>query len=124
MAAFKRIDHIALHVSDLPASIVFYETHFGFINYFEQVTQKGTKIAYLRLADTVLELVDREDLEMGGFHWCLETDDFDEAILQLKHSGLEILQPPQPTEAREPKESGWRRVVFKGPDGEQIEIRG
>ena len=28
------------------------------------------------------------------------------------------------TAAREPREKGWRRVVFRGPDGEQIELRG
>ena len=27
MVAYKRIDHIALHVSDLAASIKFYESH-------------------------------------------------------------------------------------------------
>jgi len=31
---------------------------------------------------------------------------------------------PHPAGVREPREEGWRRVVFFGPDGEQTEIRG
>jgi lactoylglutathione lyase len=123
MVDFKRIDHIALHVSDLAASIAFYETHFGFENYYEQETPTGIKIAYLRIADTILELVGRAE-QMSGFHWCLETDDFDGAVAELEANGVELMQAPHPTDAREAKEAGWRRVVFKGPDGEQIELRG
>ncbi len=29
-----------------------------------------------------------------------------------------------PAGEREPKEKGWRRVVFVGPDGVEIEFRG
>jgi lactoylglutathione lyase len=54
----------------------------------------------------------------------METDDFDGAVSQLKAKQLELVTPPHPTDAREPKEKGWRRVVFKGPDGEHIELRG
>ena len=55
---------------------------------------------------------------------CIETDDFDGAVAQLKQSEVELIQAPHPTDAREPRETGWRRGVFKGPDGEQIELRG
>ena len=54
----------------------------------------------------------------------METDDFDGAVSQLKQNQVDLFQPPHPTDAREPREKGWRRVVFLGPDGEQIEIRG
>ena len=124
MANYKRIDHIALHVSDLAASIKFYESHFGFKNYFEHDTPTGVQIAYLKLGDTVLELVGRADPANGGFHWCLETDDFAGAVSGLEAAGVEVLQPPHKTSAREPREEHWQRVVFKGPDGEMIEIRG
>ena len=124
MANYKRIDHIALHVSDLAASIEFYESHFGFENYFEHDTPTGVQIAYLKLGDTVLELVGRADPANGGFHWCLETDDFAGAVSGLEAAGVEVLQPPHKTPAREPREEHWQRVVFKGPDGEMIEIRG
>ena len=84
----------------------------------------GMQIAYLKLGDTVLELTHRSDGFMKGFHFCLETDHFDTAVAELQNKGIEIAQRPHPTAARETREKGWRRVVFRGPDGELIEIRG
>jgi lactoylglutathione lyase len=124
MAIFKRIDHVALEVKDLDFSIKFYKEHFGFEDHYRQVTPSGIQIAYLKLGDTQLELIGRHDQIIGGFHWCMETDDFDGAVSQLKEKQVELLTPPHPTDAREPREKGWRRVVFKGPDGEKIELRG
>jgi len=121
---FKRIDHMALHVGDLERSVAFYESRFGFKNYFQHAVAGGMQIAYLKLGDTVLELTHRSDGSMSGFHSCLETERFDEAVAELRNSGVKMTQAPHDTAAREPREAGWRRVVFRGPDGEQIELRG
>ena len=77
---FKRIDHMALHVRDLERSVAFYESHFGFKNYFQHAVAGGMQIAYLKLGDTVLELTHHSDGSMSGFHFCLETDEFDDAV--------------------------------------------
>lgn len=121
---FRRIDHVALHVKDLNQSIDFYEKYFGFKKYFQHAGTAGMQIAYLKLGDTVLELTHRSDGAMAGFHFCLETDHFDEAVSELQKQGVEMARAPHDTAAREPREKGWRRVVFCGPDGEQIELRG
>ena len=121
---FRRIDHVALHVSDLKRSIDFYEQHFGFKHYFQHGAGGGIEIAYLKLGDTVLELTHRSDGAMSGFHFCLETDSFDDTVADLQKHGVEMVRAPHETAAREPREKGWRRVVFRGPDGEQIELRG
>ena len=121
---FKRIDHVAVHVSDLENSVKFYVSHFGFKDYFRQVASGGLQIAYLKLADTVLELTHHPGETMSGFHFCLETDSFDKTVSQLQEDGVKLLRAPHATAAREPRENGWRRVVFAGPDGEQIELRG
>jgi len=42
----------------------------------------------------------------------------------LSTAGVPVVTPPHKTAAREPREESWRRVVFAGPDGEQIELRG
>lgn len=123
-AMFKRIDHIALHVADLEKSSDFYRRNFGFEHYFEHEGGGGQRIAYLRLGGTVLELTHRSDGAMAGFHFCLEASDFDAAVLMLEKNGVETVRAAHPTAAREPREDGWRRAVFLGPDGEQIEIRG
>ena len=124
MVTYKRIDHTALHVANIEVSKNFYETHFGFETYFEHETPTGVPIAYLRLMDTVLELTGMEDAPIKGFHFCLETDDFEGAVADLKAATVELIQPPHKTAAREPREKNWQRVVFKGPDGELIELRG
>lgn len=121
---FKRIDHVALHVADLERSVAFYERHFGFKDYFRQTAGGGLQIGYLKLGDTVLELTQHSDEAMAGFHFCLETDNFDVTVEQLQREGVKLLRAPHDTAAREPRENGWRRVVFAGPDGEQIELRG
>jgi lactoylglutathione lyase len=121
---FKRIDHVAIHVADLERSIRFYERHFGFKHYFQHAAGSGAQIAYLKLGDTVLELTHHSDSAMSGFHFCLETDDFDQTIAELQKGGVKLVRAPHDTAAREPRESGWRRVVFSGPDGERIELRG
>ncbi len=124
MPTYQRIDHTALHVSDLEASKTFYATHFGFETYYEHSVPAGFGIAYMRLGDTVLELTGRPDPAVSGFHFCLETDDFETAVAGLKAAGVKLHTEPHGTAAREPREDGWRRVVFLGPDGEQVEIRG
>jgi len=121
---FKRVDHVALHVSDLERSVKFYERHFGFKHYFQHAAGSGLQIAYLKLGDTVLELTHHSDGAMRGFHFCLETDSFNETVERLQQDGVKLVRAPHETAAREPRENGWRRVVFAGPDGEQIELRG
>lgn len=121
---FRRIDHVALHVSDIDRSIAFYEQHFGCETYYEHSSSRGFRIAYLKLGDTVLELTHHSDGGMKGFHFCFETDDFGGAVAAMEKAGIPCLQPPHDTDAREPREAGWRRVVFSGPDGEAIELRG
>jgi len=128
---FKRIDHIAFNVRDRAKSVQFYEEHFGFKKYYENDVAMPTveKIIYLKLGDTVLELVHKSTESSTGstnrnFHFCLESDNFDEDYERLKNAGVSINTEPRPAIAREPKEKKWRRVVFIGPDGELIEFRG
>jgi lactoylglutathione lyase len=121
---YKRIDHIALHVADLERSVGFYERHFGFTKYFQQAVSAGPRIAYLKLGDTVLELTERSEGALKGFHFCLETDSFDASVAELQAAGVALIRAPHHTAAREPREADWRRVVFAGPDGEQVELRG
>lgn len=121
---FTRIDHVALEVSDLDASIRFYSEHFGFALYAKQTVRGSLEIGYLKLGSSVLELVGEARAPMQGFHFCVIAADFDGAFARLSQAGIPVITPPHPTAAREPSEEGWRRAVFAGPDGEHIEIRG
>ncbi|HYH03829.1 MAG TPA: VOC family protein [Bacillota bacterium] len=124
---FKRIDHVAFIVKDRTKSVHFYETHFGFKKYYEHDVPVPAieKIVYLKLGDTVLELIHMSNGPANqGFHFCLESDNFDADYTRLKNAGIPVETEPHPAGAREPNEANWRRVVFTGPDGEAIEFRG
>jgi lactoylglutathione lyase len=124
---FKRIDHAAFTVRDRERSIRFYEENFGFKKYFEHDVPVPSieKIAYLKLGDTVLELIHMPaGPNIQGFHFCLESDDFDKDYERLKNAGVPVETEPHPAGSREPGEEDWRRTVFTGPDGEAIEFRG
>ena len=124
---FKRIDHIAITVKDRIRSINFYEKYFDFKKYYEHDVPVPAieKIVYLKLGETILELVHKPSVPTNqGYHFCLESDDFDDDYNRLKNAGIPIDTEPHLTKAREPKEKGWRRVVFVGPDDELIEFRG
>lgn len=121
---FTKIDHIALHIKNLELSSRFYIENFGFEKYFYNVVPGNLQILYLKLGDTILELNGHSDGQMAGFHFCLHTSDFDTAISTLLKNNVKMLCQPHQTNARNQLEQGWRRTVFEGPDGEQIEIRG
>jgi lactoylglutathione lyase len=124
---FKRIDHIAFVIKDREKSINFYENYFGFKKYFEHDVPVPfiEKIVYLKLGDTILELINIPNAPSNqGFHFCLESDSFDEDYIRLKEAGIPVDTEPHPAGARESREKEWRRVVFIGPDREQIEFRG
>ncbi len=124
---FKRIDHVALTVKDRDKSIRFYEECFGFRKYAEHDVPAPTieKIVYLKLGDTVLELIHMPSgSNSQGFHFCIESDHFDLDFDRLLKAGVPLETNPHPAGARESGEEGWRRAVFTGLDGEQIEIRG
>jgi lactoylglutathione lyase len=59
-----------------------------------------------------------------GFHFCLESDNFDEDDIRLKNAAIPIDTEPHPASQREQKEENWRRVVFIGPGGERIGFNG
>ena len=125
---FKRIDHVAFTVKDRQKSIDFYEKHFRFRIYFEHDVPgvpEIEKVVYLKLGDTVLEFEHwTKEKEKSGFHFCLISDDFDTDYQRLKNVGVPIVAEPHIPSPRVPEEIGWKRVVFKGLDGELIEIRG
>ena len=45
-------------------------------------------------------------------------------MANLTAAGIELIHAPHKTAARHPREAQWQRAVFRGPDGEQIELRG
>ncbi|MDF2923298.1 MAG: lactoylglutathione lyase-like lyase [Paenibacillaceae bacterium] len=115
-------------MKDRKRSIAFYEENFGFRKYFEHDVPgmpEIERVVYLQLGDTVLELEQwTSDKENKGYHFCLISDDFDGDYARLVAAGVPVEKEPHIPSPRTPQETGWKRVVFKGPDGELIEFRG
>ena len=122
---FRRLDHVALHVTDAAARARFYTETFGFKKVFDAPGTGGHPIIYIQLGDSMIELTQRDAAEpMSGFHLCLQPADFDAAMAALQARNLPLVTDARPTSPRGPREEGWRRAVFRGPEGELIEIRG
>lgn len=125
---FTRIDHVAISVKDRKKSINFYEKYFGFKKYFEHDVPgvpEIEKVVYLKLGDTILEFEHwSQAKENKGYHFCLISDEFSSDYQRLKSAGIPVITEPHIPDPRSPEEKGWQRVVFRGPDGEMIEIRG
>ena len=115
-----------MQVKDVDNSQSFYENHFGFETYFDHEVLDEIPVVCLRLDDTVLELRVGEVPPDGyqGCFFCLESDDLQGDVGILKKAGVDIDQEIHETTPRNYQERRWKRAIFKGPDGELIEIRG
>ena len=118
---FKRIDHVAVHCSDLARSGAFYADVLG----FEPWVGHDNRIQYFRLGETLLELTLKKPAqEMSGIHFCLEADDLGAATAHLRAHGVPFVVEPRPSTPRTKDEAGIQRIMVTGPDGELIEVRG
>lgn len=128
------IDHVAIVTFDLEQTIQFYEKHFGFRPYADQVPNNPQvkKIVYLRRGDDIIEVVhmagEATPRPKGRFpgadHIAFRVRDFDGEVARLKAAGVQVHTEPHPTPAREPGEEGWKRAAFRDNNGTMIEIRG
>jgi catechol 2,3-dioxygenase-like lactoylglutathione lyase family enzyme len=131
------VHHTGITVSDLDRSVAFYE-QLGF-DVAERMEEEGDEVergvgvpgARLRVAmlegpNSRLELI--EYLEpsngpaphpnngIGAAHVCLEVEDVDAAVAELREQGIEFLTDPITHEA------GIRWVYAKDPDGITAEL--
>ena len=122
----KRMDHVALHVADVPAAVRFYVETLGFEKIHDSPGTSGHAIAYVRLGNaSMIELTTRPGGEpMSGFHLGLESDDLAATVAKLTAAGLTMTVAPKPTTARGEHQTGWKRAVFRGPHDETLEIKG
>lgn len=120
-----RMDHVALHVADVPAATAFYVDVLGFEKVHDSPGTGGQPIAYVRLGASMIELTTRPGGEpMSGYHLGLECDDLAATCSRLATAGLETVVEPKATTPRGDHQKGWKRAVFRGPHGELIEIKG
>lgn len=96
---------------------------------------KGAKLkfAFLRLGDTLIELIcyrrpkgakpHRRHNDIGTPHIAFKVKNVDAAYSSLLRQGLAPLSPPVAVVAkRRTWTEGWKFTYFRGPDGEYLEL--
>jgi methylmalonyl-CoA/ethylmalonyl-CoA epimerase len=103
MPSVKKINHIAILVDDMEATLAFWRDAIGLeLTHFEDVPAENAQIAFLPTGDSEIELVrpttDDSGLARylekrgpGMHHICLEVDDIEGMLRQLKGAGIELI---------------------------------
>ena len=99
----KRIEHVAIAVKSLAKARAIFEGQLGLtFEYEEHLPQYRTKLAMFPVGSSYLELLesDAADTETtkwiaahgeGLFHICLEVEDIEAALAELKGKGVKLL---------------------------------
>ncbi|MEZ5849571.1 MAG: VOC family protein [Hyphomicrobiaceae bacterium] len=117
----KRIEHIAIAVKNLNGMRDILENKLGIaMEYEEYLPKHGTRLAMLPVGETYLELLESDQPGSGTskriaehgeglWHICLEVDDIDAAMTELRGKGVGF-QTEQPILGH-----GNCRIVFLDP---------
>ena len=99
----KRVEHVAIAVKDMSKMQEIFENKLGIkMEYEEKFPQYNTKIAMYPIGDTYLEVLESNDPKTetsrwieehgeGLFHICLEVEDIDSALSELRDKGVNLL---------------------------------
>lgn len=103
MAKITKINHIAILVNDLESPLNFWRDALGLeLTQVEEVPGEQARIAFLPTGDSEIELVQPttddsglarylEKRGPGMHHICLEVDDIDGMLAQLKEKGIQLI---------------------------------
>jgi len=129
--AIKRIDHIAIVVDDIDASLDFWEDALGLnVSHIEEVLDQESIVAFLPSGESEVELVEPTSETSGvakyltkrgpGMHHiCFEVDDIRVALTNLKRHGVHLINE-EPTIG-----TGGKQIAFihpKSTSGVLIEL--
>ncbi len=107
-----RIDHIGIAVQNISDALKFFQDALG-MKLDHQDSEEGgrTKVAFMPLANTEVELVQPNDTESGlakflakrgegVHHICFEVDNIEEALTRLTVHGAQLIDETPRTNAR------------------------
>jgi methylmalonyl-CoA/ethylmalonyl-CoA epimerase len=117
----KRVEHVAIAVRDLRDVMRIFQDQLGLeLEYEEDFPQYQTRIAMYPVGQTYLELLEATgpesdtgkwiaDKGQGLYHICLEVEDIEGALAELKAKGVRLLdERPKPGH-------GGTRIAFLDP---------
>jgi len=130
MAKNKKIDHVAVVVEDIDAALTFWRDALGLtLDHVEDVPSQASKVAFLPIGESEIELVQPtvsdtglakylEKRGEGMHHLCIETDDIEGILSDLKEKGVRLIN-------EEPLTLPGRKMAFihpKASNGVLIEL--
>jgi methylmalonyl-CoA/ethylmalonyl-CoA epimerase len=122
MANIKGINHVAVVVDDMEKSLLFWRDALGMeLHELRDVPAENSRVAFLPLANSEVELVSPTTDDSGiakylakrgpGLHHiCLEVDDLQGMLVQLKAKGIRLINDEPRTGA------DGRRYAFVHPE--------
>jgi methylmalonyl-CoA epimerase len=128
--AIKRIDHIAIVVENLDAALNVYRDALGMpVTDVREMAEQDVKMAFLPTGDSEIELLEplHADSGIGKYlakrgeglhHICLEVDDIEATLADLKLKGAQLIDET-------PRTGAYGRIAFihpKGAHGVLIEL--
>jgi methylmalonyl-CoA/ethylmalonyl-CoA epimerase len=131
MAKIKRIDHIAVLVDRMDGPLSFWRDALGIeMSHMEDAPAEKSMVAFLPIGGSEIELVQPTTTDSGlarylekrgpGMHHvCLEVDDIEGMLAQLKEKGIQLINETPMTG------SGGKRYAFihpKSANGVMVEL--
>jgi methylmalonyl-CoA/ethylmalonyl-CoA epimerase len=122
MTGIEKLNHVAVVVADIDAALAFWRDALGLeLAGVKDMPEQKSKIAFLPLGGSELELVQPTDAESGiaknlakrgpgMHHLCLEVRDLDATIGRLKGRGIRLTSEAPMTAA------DGRRMIFVHPE--------
>jgi methylmalonyl-CoA/ethylmalonyl-CoA epimerase len=125
-----KINHVAIVVQDIDAALNFWEQTFGLkLDHVEDVPSQKSKVAFLLLGESEIELVQptTSDAGLANFlekrgegmhHICIEVSDIDATLAELKSKGVRLINEV-------PEELPGRKMAFihpKATNGVLVEL--
>ena len=120
MARIKKINHVAIAIPDVAASLVFWRDALGLeVDHIEDVPSQNSTVVFLPVGEAEVELVKPTSAdtgvakfiaEKGGgmHHLCFEVDDISEMLSDLKARGVRLINEV-------PVELPGRKMAFVHP---------
>ncbi len=117
-----KIDHIGIAVNDIEQALQFYQVALGLsVRAIVDVPDQEVRVAFLPAGETNIELVQPSSETSstakfitkrgeGIHHICLEVEDIEAVLTQLKTSGVPLID-------QEPRAGAHGRVAFVHPKG-------
>ncbi len=103
MTKINRIDHIAILVDDIHETLEFWRDALGMqVSHIDDIPAEQSRVAFLPLGDSEIELVQPTTTDSGlarylekrgpGMHHvCLEVDDIEAIMADLKEKGIQLI---------------------------------